>query len=80
MQTGAGVGAESAKRARISVRAAAERESNRVAKSKVFEAMKDMDVIEVTKVPSEYSVLSSLVLDVLNLTFDKFLAVFLQYF
>lgn len=69
----AGVGAESARRAETSVRAAAGRRSDHVAESStLLEVMKGMDVIEVTKAPSEYCSLSSrtrCVLDVQDLMF-----------
>lgn len=49
----AGVGAESARRAETSVRAAAGRRSDHVAESStLLEVMKGMDVIEVTKAPT----------------------------
>lgn len=70
VQSGAGVGAESAKRAGTSAGAAAERKRDRVAKSTVLGVMKGMDVIEVTKALSEYRILffSSFVLqDVFSL-------------
>lgn len=54
MQTAAGVGAKSARKAKTSAGAEAKRRSDLVAKSGVLEVMKDMDVIEVIKVLSEY--------------------------
>lgn len=58
VRTAAGVRAKSARRAGTGVRAAVGRGNNQTSKSTVLEVMKSMDVIELTKAPSEIFILT----------------------